>query len=606
MEHLDIERSVRFQESSGRQAEVPPSSLLMQSAPQIADPSILPERPPRAGQMRHLFGHYAEGAKQDTDASPLPPSVTGRSGAQGREGFVQTQAQRAYAAGLHAPQVDFGGTLHRNVDARHWEGYANHLYGDARGGRYNDPGQRLIYASPSADEALNEMAAYSRKGQDPMAKKAHVEFDYQAHADPATGRGGMADVSSNMSELGLLPSALTEHKGGTVQPADRSWVDQRLGRFGRSDHRSWLSHFTGEDPYLHSRALGRGAREAGASSLRVPSATGGNQIDIIPVNTDPTQLQYERHDIYDASGTPTAHADAEHLNQHGPTGSGKGVMPHGDAPIPDANQLSPNNAKHFSPEESPGRTQRAGAVRYAALGSGLTSALHNINAVRHGEMGIGEAVGNTALNTGVGAASGWANDALSHRLGGGRSGGLKGGALVDAVTSGLFSTWDNAKAYGAGKESAGQATANVLVDTGVGVGSGLAGAAAGAALGSVIPVAGTAAGALVGFGAGMLGSWAAHKLADGSGFTDWAKRGLGGVLNHANKPLAKAWDGIAGTTDAISAGVGSAGRALNGMGHSAWSGAKDLTSSALGDVSSAGKALAGTGRKAWRGLTGWL
>ena len=104
----------------------------------------------------------------------------------------------------------------------------------------------------------------------------------------------------------------------------------------------------------------------------------------------------------------------------------------------------------------------------------------------------------------------------------------------------------------------------------------------------------------------MLGNWAAHKLADDSGFSDWAKRGLGGVLNHANKPLAKVWDGIAGTTDAISAGVASAGRALNAIGHSAWSGAKDLTSTALGDVSSAGKALAGTGRKAWRGLTGWL
>lgn len=606
MEHLDIERRDRLPGGQERRAEAPPPLLLMQPASPIADASIRPEHPTQVGAMRSIFGHYAEGANKDTEESLLPASVTGRSGAAGREGFVQTQAQRAYDAGLHAPQVDFSGTLHRNVDGRRWEGYANHLFGDARGGRYNDPGQRLIYASPSADEALNEMAAYSRKGQDPLAKKAHVEFDYQAHPDPATGRGGMADVSSNMSELGLLPSALTEHKGGTIEPADRPWMDQKLGRFGRPDHRSWLSHFTGEDPYLHSRALGRGAREAGASSIRVPSATGGNQIDIIPVNTDPTQLQYQRHDTYDASGIPTSHIDAEHLNQHGPTGSGKGVMPPGNAPIPDSNPLSPDNVKHFSPEESPGRTQRAGAVRYAALGSGAVSALHNINAVRHGQMGIGEAASNTALNTGVGAASGWANDALSHRLGGGWKGALKGGALVDAVTSGLFSTWDNAKAYGAGKETAGQATANVLVDTGIGVGSGMAGAAAGAALGSVIPVAGTAVGALVGFGAGMLGSWATHKLADGSGFTDWAKRGLGGALDHANKPLARAWDGIAGSTNAISTGVGSAGRALDGMGSSAWSGAKELTSTALGGISGAGKALAGTGKKAWHGLTGWL
>ena len=95
----------------------------------------------------------------------------------------------------------------------------------------------------------------------------------------------------------------------------------------------------------------------------------------------------------------------------------------------------------------------------------------------------------------------------------------------------------------------------------------------------------------------MLGNWAAHKLADDSGFSYWAKRGLGGVLNHASKPLAKMWDGIAGTTDAISAGVGGAGRALNGIGHSAWSGAKDLTSTALGDVSSAGKAAQEKGQR---------
>lgn len=61
-------------------------------------------------------------------------------------------------------------------------------------------------------------------------------------------------------------------------------------------------------------------------------------------------------------------------------------------------------------------------------------------------------------------------------------GGLKGGAIVDALTSGAFSTWDNAKAVREGRESA-------------------------------------------------------HKLADASGFTDWAKRGLRGALNHFNRPL---------------------------------------------------------------------
>jgi hypothetical protein len=110
------------------------------------------------------------------------------------------------------------------------------------------------------------------------------------------------------------------------------------------------------------------------------------------------------------------------------------------------------------------------------------SAWRDVEAVRDGKMTAGQAVADTALNTGVGGASGLANDALARRLGGGMRGGLKGGAIVDALTSGAFSTWDNAKAVREGRESA-------------------------------------------------------HKLADASGFTDWSKRGLRGALNHFNRPL---------------------------------------------------------------------
>ena len=488
----------------------------------------------------------------DEHHGPLAAPTLGMGAALGREGFVNQQAARAYSVGMNAPQIDFDGTVHRTVDTNRngrtaWDGYANHLYSDKNGGRYNDPGQRLIYISPSASESVGEMGAYAKPDQPAMAGKTRVELQYHAETNPATGRGGVADVSGNLSNLGLTRSALTEPKGS------------------KGIHRTLLSKLTGEDPYLYSRAVGRGAEDAGASALRVPSATGGNQLDILPRNTEPHQLQYQQHVNYDAAGLPgPSIVDPAHASQHAPSASGAhgpGVMPPGNAPSPHGQ----------NPATAEGATHRAGAARYAALGSGLTSAWHDINAVRDGKMSAGQAVADTALNTGVGGASGLATDALTHRLGGGLRGGLKGGAVVDALTSGAFSTWDNAKAFREGRETAGQATANVAVDTGVGIGAGLAGAAAGAAAGSIVPIAGTAVGALVGFGAGMLGGWAAHKLADSSGFTDWSKQRLGGALNHFNKPLTRAWDGVSSATNAIGNTASNvahgAGNLVSGAGH---------------------------------------
>jgi hypothetical protein len=410
----------------------------------------------------------------------LAEAVFGRAGAAGRENFVRAQEGQAYKAGQNAPQIDYNGTLHRTLPTSRWEGYVNHLFSDKGGGRYNDPGMRLIYGSPSAAESIGEMHAYGS-----MADQTRVEFNYNATVDPVTGRGGVADISNNLEKLGLTAEALTARKG-------------------KSGSDFWHK-LTGEDPYLHSRAVGKGALDAGASALHAPSATGGNQIDIIPLNTDPTQLQYQQHTAYDANANPLPTViDPAHVNQH--AGTGKGVMPLGNAPSPHGQD----------PNTSSGRTQRGGSARYGALAAGGMSAIRNL---MDGDLSAAD-VGDIGLNTGIGALSGVANDALHPRMGGGFRGGLKAGGVVDAVTSGLFSTWDNAGAYQRGDVSAGQATANVVVDTSVGIGSGLAGAAAGAAIGSVIPVAGTAVGAGLGFLAGTAGSWLAHKLADASGFTD--------------------------------------------------------------------------------------
>ena len=606
-------------------------------------PDLMTSAPP--------FAHWSDAEHNDPAANPatdthdpssgLPAPVVSRAGAQSRENLIQTQNQHAYEAGRQAPQIDFDSTLHRNIPASRWEGYADHRFGDAEGGRYNAPGERMIYTSPSAGEARGEMGAYARPDVHPLADMAHTETHFTANRDPSTGRGGVADISGNLSELGIQRSALTEEHGGRIAPVQRTGLDRILGNVGtaidrrlgthlgdtlpRPDHRSWLSHITGEDPYMHTRALGQGATDAGASAIRVPSATGGNQLDIIPQNTNPQQLQYEQHTMHDSAGASHGPVvDAAHINQHGPGGTGRGVMPLGDAPIPTQNRLNPGHAQHFTAENSPGRTQRAGAARYGMAGAGLVSGLTNLNEVLHGRRGVGEALVDTAANTGLGGVSAVASEALAQRMGGSvaRTGtglrnslaaarpGFKAGAVVDAVTSGLFSTWDNAAAYRSGRETAGQATANVLVDTGVGVTSGLAGAAAGAAIGSVIPVAGTAVGALVGFGAGMAGSWLANRAISASGVADWAKGRLGGVLNRFNQPLGRVWNGISNATGAISNTASNAwngarnvasgvGQAVGNTASSAWNGARSLASSGVNAIgNTAGRAL-GALRRLW-------
>lgn len=481
-----------------------------------------------AGESVHVSAvpQAAIARREDDDDRGTPPAAVGVGGALGRETLVRTQEGRAYDAGATAPRIDFDGTLHRTVPSSRWEGYANHLFSDKGGGRYNDPGQRLIYASPSAGESLGEMSAYGT-----MANQTRAEFNYNAAVDPTTGQGGVADVTNNLGNLGLTRDALTAHKGG-----------------GQPD---FWHRLTGEDPYLFPRAVGRGASDAGASGLLVPSATGGDQLDIIPRNTEPTQIQYEQHVPYDAAGNPMAPVvDPAHLAQHAGAGGGPGAMPDGLAPSPHGSD----------PATSTGRTTRGGSARYGALGAGGVALVRDL---MDGDLSARDA-GDVAVQTGSGALGGVAQDALHARLGGGIGGGVAAGGAISALTSGAFSTWDNAEAYRQGRETAGQATANTVVDTGVGLGAGLAGAAAGAAIGSVIPIAGTAVGAGVGFLAGMGGSMAASYLAEHSGFTDWAKKGLGGYLNNDNESLSGAWNGISHATGAVSDTVGNAWHGLTG------------------------------------------
>jgi hypothetical protein len=67
-----------------------------------------------------------------------------------------------------------------------------------------------------------------------------------------------------------------------------------------------------------------------------------------------------------------------------------------------------------------------------------------------------------------------------------------------------------------------------------------------------IPGAGTAVGAGLGFLGGMAGSYLVHALADNSGFTGWAKEGLGNALSGAEDTLGTVWHGIGTAENAIS------------------------------------------------------
>jgi hypothetical protein len=165
------------------------------------------------------------------------------------------------------------------------------------------------------------------------------------------------------------------------------------------------------------------------------------------------------------------------------------------------------------------------------------------------------------------------------------AGTIKAGGAIGGLLEGGFSAVNNAEAYRNGHETASQATANTLVDTGVGLSAGAAGAAIGAGIGSIVPGAGTAIGAGLGFLGGMAGSYAVHALADKSGFTGWAKNGLGHMLSGAEKPLGAAWNGISTVTHPIAEGAGA------------------LYHGAANGLNAAGSAISNGASRAWNWMT---
>lgn len=439
---------------------------------------------------------------ESTVHGPGNSFLGGLGGALGRESAVRRIHGIGYDTGFNAPKVPFSGDIFRATPYPD-SGY-NGSYGAAGGGRYNAPGNQLLYTSPSWGESVAETNAY-------QGMKGRTMIRSQFNTNPTTGvGGGLADVTPALQQRGMT-NAVTQGKAG-------------------SSSRLWS--LLGEDPYSLPHNVGKGAIDSGASAMRVPSATGGNQINIVPKNTSPSQIRHLDVTPHDAHANPGATSRATSVQPM--TTDPTSRTPSRLSP---QHTIKPGQPASGSTAATPPRT-RSGSVRYGAAGGGLMGLGTGLYDYSQGNASLGDVATSTGVGTGGGAVTAAATDQLLRR---GMSV-TKAGGLVGGVIEGGMSTWDNAQAYRNGDISGGQATANVVVDTGVGVGAGMAGAAAGAAIGSIIPGAGTLVGAGLGFLGGMAASYVTNALAEHTGFKDWAKETLGAGFEWAGDKAGQAVD----------------------------------------------------------------
>lgn len=449
------------------------------------------------------------------DDHGMPASIVGRGGAAGREGFVQAQAHAAERIGRTTPQRHYDADVIRYVPEHRIGTYADHTYSDG-GGRFNEVGQKVIYNTETLAGAHAEASHYQGLDGQRLATTRFV-----------TDR--MVDVTDHP---GLRPGALMEPHG----------------RDGR-DRTAW-TRVTGEDPYLHTRALSDGARASGADSLRVPANGRHVNVDVLPENAPdlPGQYRHVEHYGVEVGGAPGAETFAKVSVDR----TGAGILPPPDG-------AAPGQRHGTSPEATARRVEslsenakthtRAGGVRYAAAGAAVVS---TVRAGLDGRIDAREA-GGVAFDTALGAGAAAGTDALAARVGH-----LRGGAVIDGIVSVGTSTLQDSRAVADGTLSAGDATADVAVDAGVAISSGMAGMAAGAVLGSALPVVGTAAGAVVGFVAGVGVAWGTGAAIEASGVADSARERLGDALeSRFEQPLQRAWSGV-------DRGIGGAKSAIGG------------------------------------------
>lgn len=523
--------------------------------------SVVPQQQTESQEPAQTGGGWLDNSFIQSLLGGASNGSYGSTGAMGREASVQAMHRSAYDLGFNAPRGDFDGSVYRNVGSRYASSMFEAQHGASYGGRYNASGQQLIYTSPSFAESVGEAGAYNG-----MANRTMVEANYRTSVNPTTNQGGLADVTTAAQRAGMT-EALTPH----------------VGKGGPGT----LWNLLGEHPYSMTQQVGKGATDAGAGAVRVPSATGGNQIDIIPRNNPANAITPLEVTPFDAHGAPGSPTRANVPGGPSINGMGLDTTPIVEGPIPHG----PGSSLRPATTSEPTPPGRASSVRYGAIGGGLAALGTDLYRMANGEdVGLGQTVLDTGVGTAVGAGGALATDAL---MAAGR-GATSAGGIVGGVIEGGMSLWNNANAYADGKIDGSHAIANTVVDTGIGVGAGAAGAAMGAAIGSIIPGAGTLVGAGLGFLGGMAGSYLVHALADGTGFTGWAKENLANGLSWAGDGLATAGGAIADGAGALWEGAKGVGSSIADGAGAAWEGAKGV-----------GSSIANGASAAWDTLTSW-
>ena len=475
-------------------------------------------------------------------------ALTGLAGAAGRDQYVGAQIAKAEQAARTQPATAFDGEVYRSLNARFASAVADHSHSGP--GRYNAVGQSAFYATPTLGAVKAEAHNYEAvngKSASGLEGKSVVRGTFQ---------GEVLDLRATP---GVSPSAL-------MQPH---------GYQGRM--RDTLSRVTGEDAYTLPRALGDVARERNLSGVIAPANGTSVNYALFPDNpnrptTGPGRVESGYHPIdyttFDATGPiATGRFNAPHANV-------ADTRPNASSPLGVDLGGTPKGLQGYAElvgSDAHAHTRAAGE-RYGAAGA-LTVSLAEGVVAGHVD---GKKI---AADTALGAASARAETSLAHGLEraftaapvppnvAGVTSGLEANAaaraairpptlaagagaagVVGAVIAGGVTTWQDADAVKTHKMTAGQATADVAVQTGIGLGSGAAGAATGAAVGSVVPVAGTAVGAVVGFGVGM----GAGYVAQHSHAVHEAQRAAGEYLTrHYEQPLQHAWQHVSNVVDRV-------------------------------------------------------
>jgi hypothetical protein len=193
-----------------------PFDDLVKNNEQISNPWLVP-----AGSFVNIPAQAENDANNNSSQTPAS-AVAGAPAA--REATIGAFQQRAYNAGANAPQSNFNGDIFRSGGTRHIDGTFDATRGGMgiAPGRYNAPGEAMIYTSPSAAENIGEMTAYKPN----MAGNSMLESNLNLSVDE-NGRGGMADVRSGLKQQGISESALTVPKGAqeiSLQGARRTSV----------------------------------------------------------------------------------------------------------------------------------------------------------------------------------------------------------------------------------------------------------------------------------------------------------------------------------------------------------------------------------------------